>query len=200
MKSRKFLALGLATVFAVGACTSTSATPSPASQAPAPAAARRQHRARERRAVRERGGREPERRGRSPPDPAEAVITGRRAERRDQLLDVLPVADVRQLHQGHDRPLRGDLSGRQGQLGRPPGDVPGRPEQRVRRRQRAGRHQPLGQRGLGQRVRAARACCCRSTTRSRRPSRTSTSRASGRSSSSTARTTSSPGTRASASS
>ena len=39
MKSRKFLALGLATVFAVGACTSTSATPSPASQAPAPTTA-----------------------------------------------------------------------------------------------------------------------------------------------------------------
>ena len=39
MSSRKFLALGLATVFAVGACTSTSATPSPASQAPAPTAA-----------------------------------------------------------------------------------------------------------------------------------------------------------------
>ena len=35
----KFLALGLAAVFAVGACTSTSATPSPASQAPAPTAA-----------------------------------------------------------------------------------------------------------------------------------------------------------------
>ena len=39
MRSRKFLALGLATVFAVGACTSTSATPSPASQAPAPTTA-----------------------------------------------------------------------------------------------------------------------------------------------------------------
>ena len=39
MSSRKFLALGLATVFAVGACTSTSATPSPASQAPAPTTA-----------------------------------------------------------------------------------------------------------------------------------------------------------------
>ena len=39
MSSRKFLALGLATVFAVGACTSTAATPSPATQAPAPTAA-----------------------------------------------------------------------------------------------------------------------------------------------------------------
>ncbi len=35
----KVLALGLAAVFAAGACTGTSATPSPASQAPAPTAA-----------------------------------------------------------------------------------------------------------------------------------------------------------------
>ena len=51
-------------------------------------------------------------------------------------------------------------------MGGPPGDVPGRPQERVRRRHRAGRHQPLGERGLGQRVRRARVCCCRSTTRS----------------------------------
>ncbi len=38
-------------------------------------------------------------------------------------------------------------------VARPPGHVQGRPEQLVRRGQRAGRHQPLGQRGLGQRVR-----------------------------------------------
>ena len=39
MRSRKFLALGLAAAFAVGACTSTAATPSPATQAPAPTTA-----------------------------------------------------------------------------------------------------------------------------------------------------------------
>ena len=78
---------------------------------------------------------------------------GRRGQRRDRLLDVLPVADLRPVHQGHDRPLRGDLSGRHGQVGRPPGDLPGRPQQRLRRRHRARRHQPLGQRGLGQRLR-----------------------------------------------
>ena len=38
-------------------------------------------------------------------------------------------------------------------MGGPPGDLQGRPEQLLQRRQRAGRHQPLGQRGLGQRVR-----------------------------------------------
>ena len=100
-------------------------------------------------------------------DPAEAVIPNVEANAEITLLDVLPVADVRPVHQGHDRPLRGDLSGRQGQLGRPPGHVQGRPEQRLRGRQRAGRDQPVGQRGLGQRLRHARACSCRSTTRSR---------------------------------
>ena len=54
-------------------------------------------------------------------DPAEAVIPNVEAERRDRPLDVLPVADLRRVHQGHDRPLRGDVSRRQGQLGRPPG-------------------------------------------------------------------------------
>ena len=141
---------------------------------------------------------------RPPPTAARRRIRPKRSSRASRraprsALDVLPVADLRPVHQGHDRPLRGDLSGRQGQVGRPPGDVPGRPQERVRRRQRAGRHQPVGQRGLGLRLRA-RTCSWASTTRSRRRSRTSTSRASGTASWSTARTSSSRGTRASASS
>ena len=58
-------------------------------------------------------------------DPAEAVIPDVEPGAVDRRLDVLAVADVRPVHRGHDRPLRGDLSGRQGQVGRPPGHVPG---------------------------------------------------------------------------
>ena len=100
-----------------------------------------------------------ERRGPEPaprplaPDPAEAVIQG-----------VEPGAEIGfwtfYLSPTFDQYIKDTIArfeatypGRQGQLGGPPGHVQGRPEQRVRRRQRARRHQPLGQRGLGQRVR-----------------------------------------------
>ena len=167
---KRLLAIGLAAMFAVGAC---GAAPRRrrARRRPRPPRARR-HRRRIRRARRAvRVGRRHRARRRS----GRGGHPGRRGRRRDRLLDVLPVADLRRVHQGHDRPLRGDLSGRQGQLGGPPGHVPGRPEQRVRRRQRPGRHQPLGQRGLGLRLRVARTCSSASTTWSRRRSRTSTS-------------------------
>ena len=87
------------------------------------------------------------------PDPAEAVITGIEpgAEITFWTFFLSPTFDT--VHQGHDRPIQGDLPGRQRQVGRPPGHVQGRPQQRVLRGHRPGRHQPLGQRGLGQRVR-----------------------------------------------
>ena len=155
------------------------AAPAPSTEPSAEAAARRLRRRHAARAGSGRG-RHPERRG----------------QRRDRPLDVLPVADLRRVHQGHDRPLRGDLSGRQGQLGRPPGHVPGRPGELVQRGQRAGRHQPVRQRGLGLRLRVARPAPG--------PERQGPAggpghllrRASGTASWSTARTSSSRGTRA----
>ena len=125
---------------------------------------------------------------------------GRRAERRDRLLDVLPVARLRQVHQGHDRPLRGDLSGRHGQVGRPPGHLPGRPQQRVLRRTSRRTSSTCRSARAGSATTRPRACSSASTAPSRRRSRTSTSRASGTSSWSRARTSSSRGTRASTSS
>ena len=83
----------------------------------------------------------------------------RRAERDDHVLDVLPVADLRPVHQGHDRPLRGDLSGRHGQLGRPPGHVQGRPEQRVRRRATRRTSSTCRSARAGSASTPARACC-----------------------------------------
>ena len=132
------ITLLMATLLAISACTAQSAgiarrrapqAPAPSTDASTAPSDGRRHRS-----------------PRSPlaADPAEAVIQNVEAERRDRHLDVLAVADVRQLDQGHDHPVRGDVPGRQGQLGRPPGDVPGRPQEPVRGRQRAGRDQPVG--------------------------------------------------------
>ena len=146
MHTKRTMALALAAILAVMACTpavapsaSAPASQPPASQAPAST--------------------EPSTPAASPSeaplavDPAEAVIPNVEAERRDRLLDVLPVADLRRVHQGNDRPLRGHVPRRQGQLGRPSGHLPGGPQQRVLRRQRTRRHQPVGRRGLGRGLR-----------------------------------------------
>ena len=196
MRKHRYIALTALFALVVGACSSS--TPSSAPAATTAPAASATDRGLDR-AQRVRRRRHPSAAVLAP-DPAEAVIHGRRAERRDQLLDVLPVADLRPVHQGHDRPLRGDLSGRQGQVGRPPGHLPGRPQQRVRRGHRARTSSTCRSARAGSATTRARACCSASTARSRRPSRTSTSRASGTSSWSTARTSSSRGTRASTSS
>ena len=134
------------------------------------------------------------------PDPAEAVIP-----------NVEPNAEIDfwtfYLSPTFDQYIKDTIArfeatypGRQGQLGRPPGHVPGRPQQRVRRRQARPTSSTCRSARAGSATTPARASSCRSTTRSRRPSRTSTSPACGRSSWSTARTTSSRGTRASTSS
>ena len=191
MHTKRTLALALMAVLAIGACNAAT-TPSasaPASQAAAPAP-RPAQRPRLRRPA-ESAAAEPAR-GRS----GRGGHPERRAERRDRLLDVLPVADLRPVHQGHDRPLRGHVPGRQGQLGRPSGDLPGRPQGGVRRGQRPRRHQPLGQRGLGLGLREQGPAPV-ARRRSPRKSRTSTTPACGNSSWSTARTSSSRGTRAS---
>ncbi len=122
MSSRKFLALGLATVFAVGACTSTSATPSPASQAPAPTAAPAST-APESAAPSESAAAASPSAEALAPDPAEAVIQGVEPNAEIGFWTFYLSPTVRPLDQGHHRPLRGDVPGRQGQLGattRPP--------------------------------------------------------------------------------
>ena len=153
MRTHRYLALTALLAIVVGACSSSSSpAPSAASAPPAatatPAASAAESTAPSASASAARGKPKPARAGSGRGGHPE-----RRAERSDHVLDVLPVTDLRPVHQGHDRPLPGDVSDRHGQVGRPPGHVQGRPEQRVRREHRAGRHQPVGQRGLGQRVR-----------------------------------------------
>ena len=142
-KTKRYLGLLLGAMFAISACTGTTPSAAPASQAApsAEASVGPEHPGRIRLAEPARGR------------PGRGGHPERRSERRDRPLDVLAVADVRRLDQGHDRPLRGDVPGRQGQLGRPSGDLPGRPQELVRGRQRPGRHQPVGRRGLGVRLR-----------------------------------------------
>ena len=140
------LGLLLGAMFVFSACTGTTPSAAPASQARP-----------ERRG--QRGPEHPGRVGLAEPAgsrPGRGGHPERRTERRDRPLDVLAVADVRRLHQGHDHPVRRDLPGRQGQLGRSSGDLPGRPQELVRGRQRPGRHQPVGRRGLGVRLRHPR--------------------------------------------
>ena len=200
MKSRKFLALGLATVFAVGACTSTSATPSPASQAPAPTAAPPASTAPESAAPSESAAAASPSAEALAPDPAEAVIPGvePNAEIGFWTFYLSPTFDnwikdtitrfeatypgVKVNWEDHQATFKDDLNNAFNA-----GNAPDVINLSVGRR-------------AGSASTPARACCSRSTTRSRRRSRTATSRACGRSSSSTASTTSSPGTRASTSS
>ena len=149
MKTRRTIVLTALMALVVGAC-GTAASPSPsapASAAPTASAAASASASAE--AVGLGVGRADRAAGR----PEGSGHPGRGAGRDHRVLDVLPVAHLRPVHQGHDRPIPGDVSGRHGLVGRPPGHVQGRPQQLVRRGQRAGRHQPLGQRGLGQRVR-----------------------------------------------
>ena len=104
-----------------------------------------------------------------PVDPSRGGHPGRRAGAEIELLDVLPVAHLRPVHQGHDRPLRGDLSGRQGQRGK---------TTRARSRTTSTTRSPRATRRTSSTSRSARAgsastraraCCSASTRRSRRP-------------------------------
>ena len=148
LRKHRYIALTALFALVVSACSSSTPSPSSAPAASAPAASATTAASTEPSASAAAA---------SPtalaPDPAEAVITG-----------VEPNAEISfwtfYLSPTFDQYIKDTIARfeatyptRQGQVGRPPGDLPGRPQQRVRREHRARRHQPVGQRGLGQRLR-----------------------------------------------
>ena len=113
MKTRRTIVLTALMALVVGAC-GTAASPSPSAPASAAPTARA--------AASASASAEASASPRAAPDPAAgrpegSGHPGRGAERHHRVLDVLPVAHLRPVHQGHDRPLPGDVSGRrQGSL------------------------------------------------------------------------------------
>ena len=150
MTSRKLLAAGLSTIVLVAACGGSTATPTPAPTAApttAPTTAPASQPASEAPASVAPASPTP-----LAPDPAEAVIPNVEANAEITFWTFY-------LSPTFDQYIKDTITRFEATYptvkvkGGPPGDLQGRPEQRLQRGQRARRDQPLGLRGLGERVR-----------------------------------------------